>query len=287
MASFRVSDAEIHYEERGSGPTLVLVHGWPVSSVYWRSTAEALAARYRVLTVDLPGFGLSSCVAREGATSYQQAHRLADFIRGVGGGPVFLVGHSMGGMVSARLAAAEPALVRKLVLVTAALEGRTALSPVCMLARWGWARWIATGLLGVDAARRISAPFFSYAVGVPEDVLAVAGRASPATARLALHALTHDGDRRDLALIACPTLAIGADRDRIVSPLQPLLARAWIPGARLEVFRDCGHCPNLEYPALFESIVTEFLDGPDATASPPPDPTAGAAAPAGSPGTAC
>ncbi|MBI3892002.1 MAG: alpha/beta hydrolase [Candidatus Wallbacteria bacterium] len=259
MPLFQAEDCSIHYVDAGSGSPLVLVHGWPVSSVYWTADIERLAARFRVLALDLPGFGQSSCVAKQGASSYQQAHRVADFIRGVAGGPVFLVGHSMGGMVSARLAAAEPDLVKRLVLVAAPIEGATALSPFCQLSRWAWARWLATLLLKFQPVRRFAAPYFVHSIGLPDSILLQAALASAPSARLALGALTSEGDRSDVAVIRCPTLVIAADRDRIVASVQPLIAKAWIPGARLEVFRDCGHCPNLEHPEPFHRLLAEFL----------------------------
>lgn len=262
MATVELSEGVLHYLELGAGPPLVLVHGWPVSSVYWRENALKLADHFRVLAVDLPGFGRSFSPHRTGCSARQQADRLAEFIETVAGEPVFLAGHSMGGMVSSVLAPRRPDLIRKLVLIVAPLEGPTGLSAICMLGRFAFARRIASWALRLGWLLRAVSPWFAHAVSLPESVLHECTVATPESVRLALESLTHDGTREQLAAISMPTLVIGADRDRIVHPLQPLLAKGWIPGARLEVFRDCGHCPNLEYPALFEGLLKEFLLSP-------------------------
>ncbi|MBI4871675.1 MAG: alpha/beta hydrolase [Candidatus Riflebacteria bacterium] len=260
MPTFALREGPLHYLDVGAGPPLVLLHGWPVSSVYWRLNLPGLSEHFRVLAVDLPGFGCSFAPAA-GSAIPDQARRIAEFLVGLGVGPASVLGHSMGGMIGARLAASEPALVHKLVLLAAALEGPTALSPLGMMGRFGWCRLVASWLLRRRSLMRAAAPWFAHACDVPEEILEVAGQGQPACVRSALASLTHDCRREDLQTVVCPTLVLAADRDRVVHPLQALLARGWIRDSRVQVFRDCGHCPNLEYPALFEEWVVRFLTG--------------------------
>ncbi len=259
MPTFRLTEGDLHYLELGAGPTLVLLHGWPVSSVYWREDAQALASHFRVLAVDLPGFGRSFEPREAGCSIGIQARRMAEFIRGVAGGPVSLAGHSMGGMIAARLAATQPELVERMILLAAPLEGTTALSFLGMMGRFAPIRWFVTGALRLAPIRSAVAPWFAHAIRVPDEVMHAAGIGSSIAIRTALESLTHDCTRAHLQAIRCPTLFIAADRDLVVHPLQALLAKGWISGCRLEVFRDCGHCPNLEYPGLFRDLVREFL----------------------------
>jgi len=96
-----------HWIEAGSGPALVLVHGMPETAFAWRHQLTAFAPSYRVIAVDLPGFGLSD--KRDG--DYSVAAIAAWFgmlLQQVAPGPIRLVGHDWGGMVAARYAGEHP-----------------------------------------------------------------------------------------------------------------------------------------------------------------------------------
>src|SRR5262245_30401166 len=99
----RVSSADgvsIAFEERGHGePTLVFVHGWCGERGFWRATAEALAPRYRTLTLDLAGHG-SSGAERSRWTLASLADDVVAVVTAAGAGDVILIGHSMGGPVA-------------------------------------------------------------------------------------------------------------------------------------------------------------------------------------------
>ena len=98
---------------------MVLVHGLSASSRWWRCTLPALIPHHRAYLVDLPGFGLM----RRPLARYELAHAsawLLDWMDAVEIQRVHLVGHSMGGYVSLRLAAEHPERLSRLVLVAPA-----------------------------------------------------------------------------------------------------------------------------------------------------------------------
>jgi pimeloyl-ACP methyl ester carboxylesterase len=111
----------IAYIDQGTGPeTLLLVHGLAANAGFWRYNIPELARHYRVIAVDLPGFGKSSK-----ATSYPYsmsfyAATLARLIAELDLGPVTVVGHSMGGQVAMTMALRHPETVRRLVLAAPA-----------------------------------------------------------------------------------------------------------------------------------------------------------------------
>jgi pimeloyl-ACP methyl ester carboxylesterase len=118
-------DGSVSYADHGGpqdAPALVLVHGLGASHLSWTSLVERLVGTHRVVALDLVGFGHSEPGDRS-ATVEANAGVLARFVDEVVGGPVTLVGNSMGGMVSALTADAHPALVDALVLVNPALPG--------------------------------------------------------------------------------------------------------------------------------------------------------------------
>jgi pimeloyl-ACP methyl ester carboxylesterase len=110
----------VDFDGNSDGPTVVLVHGVGGSHLDWDLLAPQLTARFRVLAVDLPGFGLSGPTRRP-ATIRRNVDVLAEFIRRVGDPPVVLVGNSMGGMIAILLTARMPHLVRRLALLDPAL----------------------------------------------------------------------------------------------------------------------------------------------------------------------
>ncbi|MFG1680182.1 alpha/beta fold hydrolase [Nonomuraea sp. NPDC049269] len=100
----------------GDGPPLLLVHGWGADSHQWSWHIDGLAAKHRVIAVDLRGHGYSS-VPDEGNTPRQMADDLAALMDVLAIPEVIAIGHSMGGQVVSILAVEHPDKVRKLVAV--------------------------------------------------------------------------------------------------------------------------------------------------------------------------
>ena len=111
-------DGPVHYVEWDGPPgrTFVLVHGLGGSLLSWLAVAPGLAMHGRVLAMDLPGFGRTERNGRRSRVSDLRGtvSRFVDEV--AGGGPVVLVGNSMGGAISMLEAALEPAAVEALVL---------------------------------------------------------------------------------------------------------------------------------------------------------------------------
>lgn len=106
---------QLNYEEFGSGPPLVLVHGLFGSGTNLRSIARPLSERFRVITVDLPNHGRSP---HNDAMTYRDMSRaLAETLQHNGGPAMNWVGHSMGGKAVMDLALTRPELVHRLVIV--------------------------------------------------------------------------------------------------------------------------------------------------------------------------
>src|SRR4051794_22507216 len=101
-------------------PPLLLVHGLGMSADYWTAfTFPALAAGYRLIAPDLPGFGRSAPLPQHTLAAYTEV--LGDLLQRLApGDPAHVLGHSMGGQLSLSLAATHPARVRSLTLVDAA-----------------------------------------------------------------------------------------------------------------------------------------------------------------------
>ncbi len=112
-----MSGAGLATIDRGSGPTILLLHGQPGTGSSWDPVTGLLTDRFRVLAPDRPGYGRTPM----GATGLSgNADLIADLIDATGTGPVTVVGHSWSGGVAVLLADRRPDLVHALVLVGAA-----------------------------------------------------------------------------------------------------------------------------------------------------------------------
>jgi pimeloyl-ACP methyl ester carboxylesterase len=207
---------------------VVFVHGLSASSRWWRGVLPLLADREARL-VDLPRFG--HAFRPEHATAWLTAQIEAE-------APVVLVGHSLGGLVCASLAAERPELVRALVLV--APVGAPTGRPM---------RAYAAGLLRTFA----SAP--------PSLVLTMAADAVRTGPEALLYGARFVSAASFAGRVDAPTLLVWGARDHLV-PVDA--AGDWqraIPQARLEVIDRAGHVPMVEAPSAFAELLLQFLDG--------------------------
>jgi pimeloyl-ACP methyl ester carboxylesterase len=248
----------LFYTDDGRGRPLLLVHGWGGDSHTWSFHLVPLAARYRVIAVDLRGHGRSS-VPETGYGPRDMAGDLAELLRLLAAGPVVAIGHSMGVQVVTVLAVEHPDLVDSVVAVDPAYgadDAEAAAAPARLAALWrdgaaeaarsiggaftegspGWLRtWHTRQLLGM-AGHVLAAAY----AGMYLDVDAFGFRAA-AEAYLA---------RRK-----CPALSLWS---------YPDLA-AWerglgLPGADVVRWTGVGHYLHEERPAEFVALLEQWLE---------------------------
>ena len=235
-----VSGHRVRYEVAGEGDPVVLVHGLSGSTRWWARNVPDLAEHYRVYLVNLPGFG---ALRRSGprfvlakVTSWLLAWMEAVGLRGA-----HLVGHSMGGYLSLRLAARRPEAVRRLVLVDPAgmPSHRTMLGHLGPL---------------LQSARYARPTFLPVLV---RDAL----YAGPFTLLRATRDLLAEDVRDDLRRVEAPTLLVWGGRDPLIPPSIGDLMRAEIPDSRLLVIERAGHNPMFDSPGDFNGALLAFLSG--------------------------
>jgi pimeloyl-ACP methyl ester carboxylesterase len=117
-----VDGTKIHYAVGGSGPTVLLLHGFAETSRMWNSIMPALGSKFQVVAPDLPGIGESSIPA-VGISMKSAAILIHEFARSLGISRARLVGHDIGLMVAYAYAAQFPSDVEKLVVMDAFLPG--------------------------------------------------------------------------------------------------------------------------------------------------------------------
>jgi len=257
----------------GDGTPLLLVHGLAGSWQNWLENIPRFAASRRVVALDLPGFGRSQMPAQR--ISIPGYGRLvAELLETLRISCADVVGHSLGGFISAELAIGVPAVIGRLVLVSAA--GLTVQEPAAqrrvarmrraerLLAFWG--AWLATRSDVLAARRRSRRLVLGLAMYRPDllpgRLLAEQLRASGTTGYFdALSALASYPIRDRLAEIAAPTLVVWGALDRIVPVKDAYEFSRLIPGAQRLIFEQTGHMPMIERPAAFNDALEEFLSG--------------------------
>jgi pimeloyl-ACP methyl ester carboxylesterase len=223
------------HEISGSGPPVLLIHGLGASRRWWSATTPALSDRFTVIAVDLVGFGDS-----RGRFHLRRAARhVEELLDALGVKRGGVVGHSMGGLVAARLAFQAPDRVSRLVLVDAPL----------LPFSWGLSRH-ALNLL--RAGRHLPPEYRSLVAG---DYL----RAGPRSMALGIRGILGLDLSRQLGRIRAPCLLLWGDRDPLVPISVGRQAAELIPNARLAVMSGVGHAPMWEQPAEFVRIVGDFL----------------------------
>ena len=250
----------LHYETSGSGPnTVVLVHGFPLTSQMWRAQIDALASDgWRVVAVDLPGFGGSP----GGIESVEQA---ADDVLGVidelGLDRVVLAGFSMGGYVAFAFVRRHAARLRALMLVDTRAEadteeGRQGRHATAKIAREQGARPVVDAML----PRLVADATLNGRPDVVARVLDIAAGATAEGIAKALEAMAARPSSVELLpQIAVPTLVIAGHDDVLVPVAASELMAREIPDARLVIIPDAGHSAPIEQPEAVNVAMREFL----------------------------
>jgi pimeloyl-ACP methyl ester carboxylesterase len=261
----------LYDEEQGAGPPLLLLHGLGESIFTWHEILPALAARHRVIALDLKGFGRSEKPFDGAYSADDHAALVARFIVARGLSGVTLVGHSFGGTVALRTALAEgiagTGRVRRVAVIGApALPHATArhldlvLTPVIPDT--------VAALLPPDAVARL---LLREAMGgrTPPERL-VEGYAAPyhdpgamraflATAR----AIVGERDAEEVAAryrrLKQPVLVVWCRKDPIVPLRSGRRLAAALPRARLAVIEGCHHLPQHERPRQLVRTLAPFL----------------------------
>jgi 3-oxoadipate enol-lactonase len=253
----------LEVDDVGQGPVVVLLHAFPLARSMWRSQREALAARYRVLTPDLRGFGDSSGV--RGTPSVEAwAADVAALLRSLSvGAPVVLGGLSMGGYVALAFVRKYPDRVRALVLADTRAEADTAEARANRDRTIALARSQPPSAVIEQMLPRLLGPSTqTHRPEVAEEVRRIAGAQSPDGIVAALQALRDRPDATTLlGAITVPTLVLVGDEDALTPPAAAATLTNGIPGARLVLLDKAGHLSNLEQPDTFNAAVLSFLDG--------------------------
>jgi pimeloyl-ACP methyl ester carboxylesterase len=255
-------------------PPVLLLHGIGRSLEDWAPQHDRLSGEYRVISVDMPGFGLSDRLP-EPVTVESLAGGVEDTLAALGENrPLHVMGNSLGGAVAMRMLVRHPGRVATLTLVNSAGFGKEVALFLRILAIPGVGRRL-MGRVDRRAAWRVERSLFVDRAHVTDERIAFALKvaARPEHAHVFLEAAKSIGGLRGVRsrwrteLVAAvaehrrPTLVVWGERDLILPSAHLAAARTLLPHAESHLFPDTGHMPQIERADEFAALVRRFLAG--------------------------
>lgn len=259
-----VDGLRVHYRDEGTGPPLVLLHGTASSLHTWNAWAEALSPRYRVLRMDLPGFGLTG---PNGSGDYSIAayvRFLESFRETLGLERFALGGNSLGGAIAWNYAVAHPQQVTALVLVDPAGFPIERPALVFTLARIpGLSRLLAWMDPGPLVRRTLRDAYGEPGLVTPalvERYRSLSLREGNRDAFIARARAPLLDTTASLASLRVPTLVLWGREDRLIPVSHAARFHSAIPGAQLLLYEGVGHVPMEERGGATARDAAAFLE---------------------------
>lgn len=252
----KVNGYNIHYQDRGQGDTIVLMHGIFSSLQTWDGWAEELSKTHRVIALDMPGFGLTGGPPE--LDDFDEEHALdafEGFVNKLGLNTVSLAGNSLGGYIAARYAARNPGRVEKLILLdpfgypqdTPWILSVGTFPPIAFIGNYiqpAWAVALNVAWVYGDSGRVQEEDYIRY---VQMNLRPGAKPLYVKTLKM-IEARAENFDPPPFGRITADTLLMWGGEDDWV-PLK--LADKWmadIPKTKLIVYPTAGHIPMEELP---------------------------------------
>jgi len=272
-----VNGQQIHLVQEGqpNRQVALLIHGWSSSWYAMSPLLGLLSQRFLAIAIDLPGYGQSPSLSQR-VTIQTYADMLADLIEEVTDGPVVLVGHSMGGMISLTLALRYPVLVERMVLIGPTISGCLSqyinlfVSPITLMERFGLGNLIVSTVerMAINITDRLMRPAsFAERTGITKEdymrLRADVRRPGQGRVRAECFLAMRENDLRGrLRQVEVPSLVLWGAEDNTV-PLRDagVVADEW-PTADLRIIPKAGHWPQFETPDMTRRHVAAFLGLP-------------------------
>ena len=254
MPKLNRDGVNIYYEVHGSGPPLLLTHGYSSTSDMWREQVEALSKHHKLVLWDMRGHGQSDYPSDPAA--YSEALTVGDIaalLDQVGADKAIVGGLSLGGYMSLAFYRSHPERVRALLIIDTGPGFKKD------DAREVWNK------RAYDTGDRFEREGLEVLKSGSRERSSVTHRDASGLARAARGMLTQRDARVIEALpdIKVPSLVVvGADDTPFLAASDYMAAK--IPGARKVVVPAAGHAVNIDQPQAFIDAVLPFLDGLDA-----------------------
>ncbi len=264
----RIDELDVHYLECGSGPPVLLLHGWPTSAQLWRHVLPAIGAHRRAIAIDLPGYGASS-KPLDASYSFRFYDRvITGFLDSRGIDTVGLVVHDLGGPLGLHWAMENRERVTDLTLMNTVVFPEMSWAVKVFLAASMTpgvralmsSPWALKEIMrfGVQDKTRIT-PQVAGIYQAPFE--STVSRKALIKALQGLHPGGFAAIAEGLAKFDKPVRVIYGERDRLLPDVADTMARVkrLLPQTELTAIPDCGHFLQEDRPEEVAELLAEFL----------------------------
>jgi pimeloyl-ACP methyl ester carboxylesterase len=264
----QAGDLTLGYRELGSGPPVLLLHGWPTSSFLWRDVMPPIARRNRAIALDLPGFGASDKPrgVRYDFELFERA--IDDFLETLDIDEVAIAVHDLGGPVGLHWALGRPARVTHVALLNTLVypEFSEAVLTFIRACTEPASRKFLTSPEGLEAAMRLGLADETRLTdealaGVREPFATDESREALADAGIGLRPEGFGEIAEWLPSLSVPVRIVYGAQDRILPDIAETMARVQrdVPHATAAELPDCGHFLQEESPQEVGELLAEFF----------------------------
>jgi len=261
-----IDGLRIHYQEKGSGIPLVLIHGFTSSTYSWKDVFAPLSKNFRVIAVDLKGFGFTGKPDGDYSRPAQAmlVLHLLDYLKIE---KAWLCGNSMGGEVSLNVALHNPARVAGLILIDSAavkVSGGGSLAPDYISIPLVGRVLAAIALTSDKLVREgLEKSYYDDSKITDERVAMYYRPLKTRGGQLgALRARTQAGlfpIEQDLARLNAPALIIWGAEDALIPLEAGRKMNSLVKGSKLVIIEKCGHVPQEEMPERTVDEIEKFI----------------------------
>jgi pimeloyl-ACP methyl ester carboxylesterase len=257
--------AELHYTDEGSGFPVLMIHGFGGSLRNFDSLALLLKKDYRVVRVDVPGFGLSDFPSISEHENFIQdySNYLTFMLDTLHLDSVYVIGNSMGGGLTWLMAGDHPEKVKKIVLLDpAGYDTKNVASKLSMFKYKSFAHVFDRGMpLFMSRSGALKSYCRDQLINpaTVEMNNRFSNREGNITFMLTLARAQQFPDTALIARVQCPTLIVWGKEDEIIPLAHAADFHRDIKNSTVCLLDSCGHCPMMEQPKETEAVVRKFF----------------------------
>lgn len=253
----------MHIKTIGSGPDLVMLHGWSMHSGVWNLLAVGLAKRFTLRLIDLPGHGESDWQNDQ----FKLDSLLTELAQHTPENAVWL-GWSLGGLISLAMQRRYPQHIQKLILMAATPKFVSSDDWACAMSADVFESFATN--LNVDQKQTLQRFLMLQAKGAVQSRETIRGLSEqlakqhapqPDALRQGLDLLLEIDMREALALATCPVQLILGDRDTLIPASMPEQALKLNPDIQVNIIDGVGHAPFIAQPQRCQQLIEQFIDG--------------------------
>ncbi|MBQ9212643.1 MAG: alpha/beta hydrolase [Bacteroidales bacterium] len=245
-----INDIKVNYKTTGEGNDVLLLHGWGCSLEIWKTLQSQLETKFRVTSIDFPGFGKSDEPKEVwGVEEYTQCTEL--LIKKLDLKDPILIGHSFGGRVSILLSSRN-SNIKKVVLTDSAgvKPQNTKISVSRVFSKM---KKMSTKIIGEKMTEKLVRPFANSLAS--EDYKNASG-----IMKEILKKVVDEDLQSEMPKIKASTLLIWGENDTATPVSDAKIMENLIPDSGLVVFKGCTHYSFLENPGYYFTVVDNFLN---------------------------